>query len=606
MSTGRRDSTAPFAAAEERTAAGPPQDEEALATTADPASAEIRLRALTELAKVVAAARRSDDIIALVAVEALAALDADGVTLSRWDREAGVLRVLVHEGVLGNGEQARPSDEVVRPDRWDYLLELLLEGTPALLRVTAPDASDVAEPPEIEDRLRRRGNGSAIAVPVWLEGRVWGELLATRSPNRAAFVPADLGYVRAVGSHVAAGIAQAEHLARVERLAYSDPLTGLANRRALERRLDAVLDQHRVDGSPVSLMVCDVNRLKQINDTDGHAAGDAALIRLARTMQEVCAREQGAMAARLGGDEFCVLLAGRAPSLAVRIAETVCRRASDELPHGVSCGVASTDDLNEAHLDAGALFRLADAAQYRAKRGYSTEPVVAGSYLTPGVTPAVTQIRDRRLFRGRTVDVASILNAATDVLDTLLPGPGTDAHRADATPGAGGAERIDATSPGKPDPVAILAAVADTLARYVDAASWAVSVLPANGDRLHTVDSLTFRLPQEPPESVPGTSVEEEQDGYSMATLPATARALAGQPVVVEDDDPSADATELSLLGVDGFREMAMAGVRDRDGTGWLVEVFADELSVPVRTYSNVLAAVVAISVARIDAAMHS
>ena len=75
-------------------------------------------------------------------------------------------------------------------------------------------------------------------------------------------------------------------------------------------RLDEALERHREDGTVVSLVVCDLNGLKRVNDTLGHAVGDRLLERFGSVLSLCGAMLPGALAARLGGDEFCLLRSG--------------------------------------------------------------------------------------------------------------------------------------------------------------------------------------------------------------------------------------------------------------------------------------------------------
>jgi len=93
---------------------------------------------------------------------------------------------------------------------------------------------------------------------------------------------------------------------RTRREADTDALTGLANRRALERTLDAVLVRTGARGRSVAVLMLDLDGFKAINDAHGHAAGDAALREVARRLRR-CVRERD-LVARLGGDEFVVVL----------------------------------------------------------------------------------------------------------------------------------------------------------------------------------------------------------------------------------------------------------------------------------------------------------
>jgi diguanylate cyclase (GGDEF)-like protein len=218
----------------------------------------------------------------------------------------------------------------------------------------------------------------------------------------------DADFATVLAAVVAAGIAQAERLEEARRLAFTDALTGLANRRAVDARLDEAVDRHKRDAVVVSLVVCDLNGLKRVNDTRGHAVGDRLLERFGSVLSLCGAMLPGALAARLGGDEFCLLAVGPSADDVVRAADELCRRAGElELGEGVACGVASTADPIGPVRSARRLFRLADAAQYRAKAERAERPVVAGR---GGPDDPVVRLADaapsgqageRRTFRGR-------------------------------------------------------------------------------------------------------------------------------------------------------------------------------------------------------------
>lgn len=153
----------------------------------------------------------------------------------------------------------------------------------------------------------------------------------------------------------------------LERLANTDPLTGLHNRRYLLEELER-LDQTMVRyGHPYAVLVFDVVGLKAVNDSFGHAAGDRVLVDLAR-VTEATVRTVDCVV-RVAGDEFCVL----APNQTARAARHLARRLSSavsalEGPTGqgtaISVGVAACPE----HGDRGEhLLARADAAMYRAR-----------------------------------------------------------------------------------------------------------------------------------------------------------------------------------------------------------------------------------------------
>lgn len=163
-----------------------------------------------------------------------------------------------------------------------------------------------------------------------------------------------------------ARLRQAEQ--QLEREARFDALTGLANRREFECRLTAALEQMRRDGQPVALLFLDIDRLKQVNDTHGHAAGDALLRGFAERLGACVAPE--ALVARVGGDEFVVLMsavdAAAAEATAVRICSAMAAPLAvdgQRLALGTSIGIA----LSGPDSDPDQLMRAADHALYAAK-----------------------------------------------------------------------------------------------------------------------------------------------------------------------------------------------------------------------------------------------
>ena len=163
---------------------------------------------------------------------------------------------------------------------------------------------------------------------------------------------------------------------RIERLvaelrlaASTDPLTGLLNRRAIEERAAHELARARRSGEPFAALLIDVDHFKQINDRDGHAAGDEALVDLARTLTGAL-REIDTVA-RIGGDEFAVLLPATGVSGARATAERL--RASAGVPISIGTAVYGIDGHT-----ADELARAADAALYEAK-GRRVEPQAHGA-----------------------------------------------------------------------------------------------------------------------------------------------------------------------------------------------------------------------------------
>lgn len=373
-----------------------------------------RLRAVVELAQGMAAAHTPRESWRAAALGACRALSGSFAALSVWERELGRLRVLANVGERAADEEEFPEREAYPVHQFPEITEFLHErwaggGGPNAWVETAdgPAEGRAGYCHQRVAALRRRGRGCCVVAPVVLHGRAWGELYVARPASEPSFVAADADFATVLASVVAAGIAQTERLEEARRLAFTDSLTGLANRRAVDVRLEEAIERHRAEEVVVSLVVCDLNGLKRVNDTRGHAVGDRLLERFGSVLSLCGAMLPGTLAARLGGDEFCLLAVGPPADEVVRIAAELCRRAAGlEFGEGVACGVASTGDPIGPVRSARRLFRLADAAQYRAKAVRAAQPVVAGR---EGPDDPVVRLADapppakgeRRRFRGR-------------------------------------------------------------------------------------------------------------------------------------------------------------------------------------------------------------
>jgi diguanylate cyclase (GGDEF)-like protein len=157
-------------------------------------------------------------------------------------------------------------------------------------------------------------------------------------------------------------------------MASMDMLSGLANRRGFQSRLDFEWMKAQQNDSELSLLMIDVDHFKLFNDTYGHPEGDACLGRLGETLAAIAAETMG-FAGRYGGEEFCLLLPNTGAARAVEIGEMVRTAVQNlALPHAtsshqtvtVSLGVACTMP-NDAQ-QPGDLIEAADAALYAAKR----------------------------------------------------------------------------------------------------------------------------------------------------------------------------------------------------------------------------------------------
>jgi len=157
---------------------------------------------------------------------------------------------------------------------------------------------------------------------------------------------------------------------RLEELANTDTLTGLANRRCLFERFNETWQLAERHDHPLSCIMFDVDRFKTVNDTYGHAAGDEVLREFAETLRHSARRPD--LCGRLGGEEFVVICPATPRDGATALAERIRMRLDqmkvkhkDHTLHvTVSCGIAERNDATASPED---LLRIADSMLYKAK-----------------------------------------------------------------------------------------------------------------------------------------------------------------------------------------------------------------------------------------------
>jgi diguanylate cyclase (GGDEF)-like protein len=180
----------------------------------------------------------------------------------------------------------------------------------------------------------------------------------------------------------------------LQQLSYLDSLTGVSNRRHFEEALDLEWRRGNRQGTPLSLMMIDVDYFKPFNDICGHQLGDTCLKRIANTLSQALHRP-GDMAVRYGGDEFLILIPGTDAAGASELAEILRARVEAlEIPHAdtpvgkvvtISLGVVT--GYPTMHSSSGELIALADEALYQAKEAGRNCVITAGKIMRP--TPAI-------------------------------------------------------------------------------------------------------------------------------------------------------------------------------------------------------------------------
>ena len=489
---------------------------------------------LIEFVSLVSAARGYADLLRVMATEAPhGARGVDRLAVGLGARQRSACAPSSTTATSARTRSRTPLDEVYRLSEHPLARRMTHRGR----RLRPAAIGDPGGRRRRSSGILRRGGEELLprACPILFEGRVWGELWATRTSRPARSPRPTSTSPRLVAAQVGAGIAQAEHLARVERLAYTDDLTGLANRRAFEDRLDEALAR-----APRTTDVAVGRRGRRRQRAQAHqrpARPRRRRLRAAhvrrRARRPRHRRCRTALAARLGGDEFCLLTVG-APAdevVAARRGRLPARRRRARRGRRLRRGHDRRAAGRRCHARSR-LLRAADAAQYRAKRSASASPGRRRPHgdRRPAQIGRRGASAERRQFRGRGSRRARARRSTRLLRRLDEPTTATRSRRL----------RRRRRGPRR-----------DRRRREL------VRVVPSRG-QLGRRDAGAHAS-----SGAARARCTTSSDTFDVDEYPATFAALTGRCVIVDVDDPRSDPAEVSLLMLGGLAEMVMCGGAD-------------------------------------------
>ena len=319
----------------------------------------VELSVLLDTAQALVSSLDLEQVLETIARQAKALTQADGSRIYLLERDEETLKAVV---VLEDYAEEIMATSVRVGEGITGLVAA--SGVPEIVNRAERDPRVVQIPGTPEEPQ------CLICVPLAVKGEVIGVMTLSREGDKE-FKPSDLRLLTSLASQAATAIENARLYEETKRLAATDPLTGVWNRRHIESRFRTEMERARRFGHPLSVLVMDIDKLKLFNDTYGHLAGDQVIRTVAQVVLTSC-REID-IVGRYGGDEFALILPEADAQGAATVGQRILSNLDDEpfqapdgtkVPINISIGAASYPSDGE---EVDRLFSLADATMYRAK-----------------------------------------------------------------------------------------------------------------------------------------------------------------------------------------------------------------------------------------------
>jgi diguanylate cyclase (GGDEF)-like protein len=344
---------------------------------------------LAELARLLAKVTTLEELLEIAGEHVLTSLRSASVSLSHLEPGTTTLRTLINVGDLSPTEQRWPLDETYSMQNLHRLREIMSDRQTwrQMWTVTCNDAQ--AEAAELA-LLAELGKQAATTAALVVNDALWGELYVTYARVDQCHGADDYAYLEVYLAIVESALARVAQIQSLERLAYQDPMTGLANRRSLDDAAGAAFAKlGDPDMTCMTVVAFDLNGLKEVNDRLGHGEGDRLIVSAASLIRAHFNALPGSLTARVGGDEFTVLVPGHSPESVASVAQIACSAVADlSLGAGASCGVAAADGT-QGDASVSDLFGRADAALYRSKRAGRVVAFEAAALANPQIDRSV-------------------------------------------------------------------------------------------------------------------------------------------------------------------------------------------------------------------------